>query len=303
MNALLPRFALPALAVSLLAGCASSSKLKTHWGEVDTRSLRSALTFHASFDRGTDADHAAGDPWVYVAPKMEAWDAAKPGLPAEVPVRVAPEGGKYGQALRYEKKTDAVVFYRADRNVAYQPSNWGGSASFWLRTDFAELAMGFTDPMQITPKAWNDAAFFVEFEKRTNGVPFRLGAYADLKVWNPDNRDWGAIPTAEKPLLAVEGPPFSRDRWTHVVFTWDGFNTGKPDGVAALYLDGAFIGRIPARNQWFTWDAAKSRLMLGVGYVGWIDDVAIFNRALSQAEVQAIRTLPDGIRSLGTRAR
>ncbi len=303
MHALLSRMIVPSVTLILAAGCTSDRAIKTHWGEVEPRALRSALTFHASFEAGADADHAAGDPWVYVAPKMEAWDAAKPGIPGDVPVRVVDDGGKYGKALRFERKTDAVVFYRADRNVAWQRENWGGSASFWLRTDFAELAMGFTDPMQITPKAWNDASFFVEFEKRNEGVPFRLGAYADLKVWNPNNRDWGAIPTAEKPLLAVEGPPFGRDRWTHVVFTWENFNTGRPDGVASLHLDGALIGRISPRNQWFTWDVAKSRLMLGVGYVGWIDDVAIFNRPLTTAEIQAIRTLPNGIRSLGARAR
>ncbi|MCC6231700.1 MAG: hypothetical protein IT580_03605 [Verrucomicrobiales bacterium] len=289
------------MAALLAAGCASSRSVETHYGRVDPKALRSAMTFHASFDRGTDADHAAGDPWVYVAPKMEAWAEAKPGLTGEGPARLVTEGGRYGQALRFDKKSDGVVFYRADRNVPWQRENWGGAVSFWLRTDFAELAMGFCDPVQLTPRAWNDAAFFVEFEKRNQGVPFRLGAYADLKVWNPNNRDWGSIPAAEKPLLSVEGPPFSRDRWTHVVFTWERFNTGQADGVAALYLDGALIGRIPARNQWFTWDAAKSRLMLGVGYVGWMDDVAAFNRPLTVAEIQVIRGLPNGIRSLGGR--
>ena len=45
-----------------------------------------------------------------------------------------------------------------------------------------QLEPGFCDPVQITPRAWNDAAFFVEFEKRPESIPFRLGVYADLGV-------------------------------------------------------------------------------------------------------------------------
>lgn len=279
------------------AGCSVVESRQPH--APSGAALRKALTFHASFDKGTDADFALGDPWLYQAPGMNKWKEARAGLGAGGATRVAGGEGKYGAALRCDKRADPVVFYRATTNVAWKAKNWSGSISFWLRTDLAALAEGYCDPLQLTPRAWNDAAFFVEFEKRGKVVPFRLGAYADLPVWNPQNRKWEDMSVAEKPILAVEGPPFEGDKWTHVVITWEQFNTGRPDGVALLFLDGAQIGAIRGRTQTFTWNPADARMLLGVGYVGWMDDVAVFNRALDAQEVQWIRTLPDGIRSLG----
>ena len=288
-----------ALAV-LLAGC-SSTPPGSHRGReyaVSPSALRKALTFHASFDQGTDADFAHGDPWLYQAPGMDKWKEARAGLAQGGAVRVAGGEGKYGAALRFERQAEPVAFYRAGSNVAWKARDWSGSVSFWLRTDLAALGEGYCDPLQLTPRKWDDAAFFVEFERRGKNVPFRLGAYADFKVWNPLNRKWGEMSAAEKPLITVQGPPFAGDEWTHVVITWERFNTGQSNGVAMLYLNGAQIGALRGRTQTFTWSPADLRLLLGVGYVGWMDDVAVFNRALNAQEVQYVRTLAGGIRSL-----
>lgn len=287
-----------ALMVAMTAGAVGCRSVSSWTGKGGDSDLRSALSFHASFDRGTDADYATGDPWIYQAPTMDRIKEAKPGLPAGDLVKVVSGEGRYGGALRYARKSESIVFFKGKDNVPWVAQEWGGTISFWLRTDFKELADGYTDPMQVTTRAWNDAAIFAEFEKRTNGVPFRLGAYADFKVWNPKNRDWGTIPKPELPLITVNGPPFSGDRWTHVAITWEKFNTGKADGDATLYLDGVAIATIRDRTQTFTWNPADIRLMLGVGYVGWIDDVAVFRRSLTPEEIQKIRTLPQGIRSL-----
>jgi hypothetical protein len=260
-------------------------------------SLRDRLTFHASFDRGTDADFALGDPWIYHAPAMDQWDEAQPGLPDHDTVQVAPAEGHIGGALYFPKRTDLVVFYRATENVRWRESDWGGTVSFWLRADPERLPEGFCDPIQITPRGWNDAALFVEFEKRDD-VVFRLGAYPNFSVWNPANLEWSAVPPERRPLAAVVGPPFKPEQWIHVAFTWNRFNTGQPDGLAVLYLDGAQVGVVPRRTQTFTWNPANSRLLLGVGFVGWIDEVAAFDRALSLDEIRSVRALTGGIRSL-----
>ncbi len=285
-----------ALALVMGLGGVGCGSISSGWG-ADKR-LRSALTFHAPFDRGTDAEYALADPWIYQAPSMDRIKEARPGLPMGDAVGVVPGQGRHGGALRYASKSNAIVFFKGKDNVAWVAQDWGGTISFWLRTDFKELANGYTDPMQVTTRAWNDGAIFTEFEKRTNGVPFRLGVYADLKVWNPKNRDWGAIPKPELPLITVNGPPFSGDRWTHVAVTWEKFNTGRADGLSTLYLDGVAISSIRNRTQTFTWNPSDIRLMLGVGYVGWIDDLSVFNRSLTPEEIQKIRTLPQGIRSL-----
>ncbi len=261
--------------------------------------LREALTFHASFDGGTDAVFGGGDRRLHHATAMNKLTEATAGLPPAAPVTLAAGQGRFGGALRFKEKSAATVFYRAAKNMVYQGTNWSGTVSFWLSTDPAgELAPGYCDPIQITPRAWNDAAFFVEFEKRKETIPFRLGAYADFKVWNPQNRKWDDIPPAEKPLLTVEQPPFSRGKWTHVVFTFDHFNTGRGDGVARLYLDGKPQGTLSARQQTFTWEPEKAHVMLGLSYVGLFDELSLFNRALTEKEVAFLNLLPNGVGAL-----
>lgn len=290
------------LGVTFLLGTGCSSFQGTgETGRVSPGALRKSLTFHASFDRSTDADYALGDPWVYHAPTMARMREAQPGLPGRGAAVLDPTGGRHAGALRFDRPAEPVVFFRADRNLPWRKEDWSGTVMFWLRVDSATLAPGYADPVNITPKAWDDAAFFVEFEKRTNDVPFRLGAYADKKVWNPLGRNWNQMSAAEKPLVTVPGPPFSGTRWTHVAFTWERFNTGKPEGTTLLYLDGAQVGAIRGRTQTFTWDPAEARIHLGIGFVGSIDDLAVFDRALSMPEIQQVRTAPGGVRDLYSR--
>lgn len=268
--------------------------------EPDRESVRQALTFHASFDGQADADIARGDKRIYTAPAYNKRQDAKPGL-QRGDVDIAKGKGKFGDALRFGKNDKAVVFFQADKNLAYRAKDWSGTVSFWLSLDpDKDLEPGYCDPIQITDKKWDDAAFFVDFTKDDKPRHFRLGAYADFKVWNPKNRKFDDIPTAERPLSEeVAKPPFARDRWTHVAFTFSGFNTGKADGVARLYLDGKPVGAIKDRAQTFSWDPNRAVIMLGLSYIGLVDDLAIFDRALSDEEVAWLSRLDGGVKTLG----
>jgi len=286
---------LSAACAALLSGCATT---KTS----SPAALREALTFHASFDHGLDADFALGDPALRHAPSLSKQAEASPGLPASGEVQLVRDAGRFGHALRFTKKKSPMPFFRAAKNVAYRTNDWSGTVSFWLSTDPAgELESGFCDPIQITPRAWNDAGFFVEFEKRTNDIPFRLGAYADLRVWNPANKKWGDVAASEKSLATSATTPFARGKWTHVAFTFEHFNTGRDDGVAKLYLDGAHAATLSARQQTFTWDEEKCLIGLGLSYVGLWDELAVFKRALTTAEVQQLHGLRNGVRDLHAR--
>jgi hypothetical protein len=263
------------------------------------QALRQALTFHASFDGKLAATHAAGDPSLHWAPSMKERQEAKTGLPPTGESQHALGEGRFGDALRFTKRRAPLVFFRAQRNMPYTPSDWSGTVSFWLRVDpQRQLEPGFCDPVQITPRAWNDAAFFVEFEKRPEAIPFRLGVYADLGVWNPAKRKIEEIPGSERPLLTVADPPFSGEKWTHVVFTFERFNTGKADGVARLYLDGQPRGSLAGRQQTFTWDPEQAIIGLGLNYIGLLDELSIFNRALAADEVSAVYRLTSGVSGL-----
>lgn len=259
-------------------------------------SLRKALVFRASFDQALDADIAKGDERLYWAPKVQFPPKGAVGLPASGVVTHRREGGVTGGYLKFEKKAPEIVYFQAKENMPYR-TNWSGTVSFWLRlTPDEDLEPGFADPIQITPKAWNNAAFFVEFSKDEKPREFRLGVYADFDVWNPEKKDWNSIPMSEKPLAPVIRPPFTRDQWTHVAFTFENFNTGKSNGVAKLFLNGEARAMLKPRTQTFTWDPEKTLIMLGLSYVGDWDELGIYNRDLSAAEVKRIH---DNRSSLG----
>jgi hypothetical protein len=257
---------------------------------VDISAAESGLVFRASFDHGLDAEVGEGDRKLYWAPKMEVpVKTFKAGLPASGVVTHEKEGGVTGGYLKFQEKAPEMVFFQAKGNMPYAKTNWSGTVSFWLRlTPDEDLAPGFTDPIQITDKAWNKSAFFVEFSKDEKPREFRLGVYADFEVWNPMNKKWEDIPMAEKPLAPVVRPPFTREKWTHVAFTFEDFNTGKPDGVAKLYLNGEERAVLNERTQTFTWDYEKALIMLGLSYVGGFDELVIYDRPLAVEEVRKI---------------
>lgn len=248
-------------------------------------SLKQSLSFHASFDGGPNADYARGDRTLYTATSMKR-DDARPGLPRDVVI--ARGKGRRGDALHFVKKNSAVVFFRAEKNIAYAPKDWSGTVSFWLSLDpEKDLEPGYTDPLQITERAWNDAGLWVDFSDKPPRH-FRLGAFADLKVWNPTNKDFEKMTPAERPMFDAGKPPFATGKWSHVVITFDHFNTGNDDGVATLYLDGQRRGSVQGRNQTFTWAPDKAAIMLGLSFTGLFDELAIFDRVLSLEEIQSL---------------
>ena len=250
-------------------------------GEVDD-----ALIFRATFDRSVNADVAAGDPAIYTAKTLKRKQIAT-GLKSDG-VQWRATGGRSGGALQFTRKTDQLVFYKGGDNVPYKATDFQGSVSLWMRLNpIDDLPNGFVDPIQITDKAWNNSSFFVDFDKAQNR-DFRLGVFSDLAFWNPQAREFDDIPTQKRPMVTVNNPPFDHNRWTHVVWTWQSFNTSK-DGDARLYLNGELHGRIDGSPQQFTWTPANVVIMLGINYVGWIDDLAIFNQALTPGEVTSLR--------------
>ena len=264
-----------------------------------SNALAKSLSLHASFDSGPDADFARGDRSLWQSPTIEKRDAATKGLPAGDSATVEPNAGRFGGAMKFAKSKGPIVFFRAEKNFNMPSLNWSGSVLFWLKTDMAnELSEGFCDPVQITSKQWDDASFFVEFEKRASGTPFRLGVYSDKSVWNPTNRKFEDIPPSERPLVAVAKPPFEPSKWTHVAFTFERFNSGKPDALAILYLNGEKKGELANRTQTFSWDPSMAAVMLGLSYVGKMDDLGLFDRALTQQEITQVLELKNGLSDL-----
>jgi hypothetical protein len=98
-------------------------------------------------------------------------------------------------------------------------------------------------------------------------------------------------------MVQVSETPFARDRWTHVVFTFDRLNAGRA-GRGALYLDGEARGEVAGWDLTFGWDGRELKVYLGAGYAGGLDELAAFRRALTPAEVRTLHALPGGIADL-----
>ncbi|MBL9210247.1 MAG: hypothetical protein JNL92_07245 [Opitutaceae bacterium] len=286
------------LLLALIAGCLLPAGIGA--APAPLNALRDALTLHASFDRDGNADFARGDRSIYTAAERNKRDNAQPGLPGPEDVRIAPGEGRFGAALEFRRKMKPQVFFRGGENIGYQTKNWNGSMSFWMRLDpDKDLEPGYCDPIQLVAQAWGEGNMFVEFSKDHTPRHFRFAIMAITKLWNPHNKKWEEMPDAERPMVPVLQPPFRRDRWTHVLVTFANVNSGEKNGRGTLYLDGKKVGSFDGWNNTFNWDVSKSALTLGLWYIGYLDDLAVFNRELTAAEVQAVYGLRGGISELG----
>ncbi len=273
---------------SSLAGFAAES----------TSKLGDALLLHASFDKGLNADVAAGDPVLYTAATGNRKEA-RTGLPDDNLVTLAKGEGRFGDALRFHKKMRPVVFFRGEKNLGYRTNQWSGAVSLWLRLDpDADLEPGYCDPLQFVGQAWEEGNMFIEFSKDHTPRHFRYAILPVKRFWNPRNRGWEDIPEPERPMVAVHKPPFRRDRWTHVAFCFGSLNSGQKDAWGKLYLDGQLQGEFTGWLGNFNWDVTQSALTLGYSYVGWLDDVAVFNRPLTDSEVRDLFARPGGVTGL-----
>jgi Concanavalin A-like lectin/glucanases superfamily len=266
--------------------------------EASEDSLRKALTFHASFDTGTDAAFALGDRHLYTASSYKNLGDSKLGID-NPDVSVASGEGRFGDALQFKKRNTKAIYYKAEKNVAYQPGNWNGTVSFWLSLDpNQDLEPGYCDPLQLTDEDYNDAALWVDFTKDDKPRHFRLGVFGDLKTWNPKGLEPDKNPDFLRRLVVVKEPPFGRGKWTHVAITFSRLNTRGRGASATLYLNGRLQGTTPEIREPFTWDVPRATIRLGVNYVGLFDELSAFNRPLNDKEIQTLYELKDGVRAL-----
>lgn len=250
------------------------------------------LTFLASYDKGLDADFSKGDQRIHTAKDLERKQSS-PGNSIDS-VSIAEGEGRFGSAIRFAKKTGQSSFYSAQA-IGYRAENWSGTLSVWMKLDpDKDLKAGYCDPILLSDKQWDQSAFFVDFDK---DLPrdFRLGVFPDYKVWNPNATPWDEIAIADRPMVVAKNPPFSSGQWTHVCFTWEDANV--PDdrsGRATLYLNGKSQGS-QSRVMRYSWDTQQAALMLGIYYIGMMDELAVFDTALSGSQVMELYDSPEGL--------
>jgi hypothetical protein len=256
--------------------------------------LAQALTLHASFDQGLDADFSRGDKTCYVVQGKELVHAA----PTDE-VRLVPEAGRFGGALQFTKKSNFRPTFKDAGVLGYNDRSWSASVSVWLRLNPDEdLEPGYCDPVQIVGDDSKKGFIFLEWSKDETPRFFRYAIRPLFHIWNPDNVQWADIPFDKRPMVQVARAPFSRDAWTHVVFTFANINDKTKPPAGRLYLNGAPQGSIENWDLTFGWDPAKVLLVLGASYVGHLDDVAVFGRDLTDREVKQLYGLKHGVAEL-----
>jgi len=260
--------------------------------------LLQSLTFYASFDRGLQADFSAGDSVLYIAPSWSRRAEAEPFGSQATHFQISEDEGRFGNALWIDNSYTPVYFYKGKDNLHYSGYDWEGTVSFWLRLSPDEdLPDGYSDPIQLTTRAWNDGALFVDFTDESPRI-FRFAFFADRDVWDPGLRDWDDVPFEERPMVEVEEAVFTRDEWVHVAFAFSNFNTGENNGSVSCYINGEYYGSLDGREQTFTWEPDEIAIWLGYNYRGYFDELAIFNRALNPEEIEHVYSLEYGIHQL-----
>lgn len=255
-------------------------------------SLAPALTFHASFDRGLDADFSQGDKAAYVRTSK----GVVPAAPNDE-VKLAPDGGRFGGALHFTKKGNTRPQFKGGGVLNYNDKNWSATVSVWLRLDpDKDLEPGYCDPVQIVGDDSKKGFIFLEWSKDETPRFFRYAIRPLFHIWNPTNVQWADIPFEKRPMVQVAGAPFSRESWTHVVFSLENINDKSKKPVGSLYLNGQLKGRIENWDLTFGWNPESVLLVLGAAYVGYLDELTVFNRALTDAEVQQLFTLKEPLR-------
>lgn len=258
--------------------------------------LTEGLVFLAPFDGGFDAVVGV-DRRLCTAENLKR-EVIVPGN-LRKDVQIVTGGGRHGDALRFSDGAATQVTMFRGSNSGYRVQNWSGTVSMWLRLSPDEdLKPGYCDPLQITDKEWNNAAFFVDFDKDLPRV-FRLGVFPDFRTWNPKETPWEQIAVGDRPMVPVARPPFRRTEWTHVAWTFSGLNSGGAEGTAELYLNGRSMGAL-RRPMTFTWQLDKTAIMLGIAYTGDFDELSIHDRALSAGEIDKLYRLPKGLTPLVT---
>ena len=258
------------------------------------RTLAKALTLHASFDKGLDADFARGDKTCF---DLQGNKVTKAALNDEV--RLAPDVGRFGGALHFTKKNQLRPAFKNASVLGYNDKAWSGSVAVWLKLNpDKDLEPGYCDPVQIVGEDFNKGFIFLEWSKDETPRYFRYAIRPLFHIWNPSNVDWANIPFDKRPMVQVERAPFSRDAWTHVVFTFENVNDKSRPQTGRLYLNGKPQGTIENWDLSFGWDPSRVMLVLGAAYVGHMDDLAVFSRALSDGEVKQLYELKNGVGDL-----
>ena len=257
--------------------------------------LLKGVTFYASFDKDAKADFGGGELTLSTRFNHKTEKGAfvfEKGFPQKA-FRIAPGKGISGGALEAVDvlPDNGRVFFPAKGNIAHKKGGWSGSLSMWINHDpDVQLKTGFCDPVQITQKGAGNGAIWFDYNDAKPNRNLRMGTFPAITEGQPSIQE---SREAFSPMIWVDRPGFKVGDWHHVALVWRNFDTGKTDASAGLYIDGKLMGEI--RKDYpisMNWDLDKAGIYIAVNYIGLMDELALFNRELTPAEIGILRNQP-----------
>lgn len=184
--------------------------------------------------------------------------------------------GNHGTLLNTTRTTQA----KFGRALSFNGSN---SLVTVGDTSALDLANGMTISAWIHPTASASGWRSLIVKERSGGLAYGLNANSDTNKPNNTLR----IGSSDQPLSA--GSPLPINAWTHLAATYDG-------ATQRLFVNGVQVG---SRSQTGTINVSANPLRIGGNTVlagryfeGLIDEVRIYNRALSQQEISVMSKQP-----------
>jgi formylglycine-generating enzyme required for sulfatase activity len=260
--------------------------------EPTEKDVRRAVSFYASFDEDVKGDFGGGQLTFDTRsnhPTEKGQFTVTKGF-SDKAFRIAKNKGVAGGALEAVDvlPNNGRIFVPAKGNIAYKSGGWSGSVSMWCKTDpDTLLKTKFCDPVQITQKGANNGGLWFDFND-AKPRDLRHGAFSAV----PDGKKGIGEDDPNAPMVRVPKVGWKANDWHHVVLTWENLDTGKENGVSSLYIDGKLIGQVKGAIA-MGWDIDKAGIYVAINYIGLIDEFAVFNRALTAAEVTALQKKPD----------
>lgn len=255
-------------------------------------SMLDDVVFYASFDETVKGDFGGGELTAGTRFNHETEKGRfvfEDGFDSRV-FQIAAGEGIHGGALRANDvlPRNGRIYFPAKGNLPYRKGGWGGSVSFWMKTDpNTMLKTRFCDPVQITEKGATNGGLWIDFPD-TTPRDLRLGAFHSEgggRVLIPET-------DPDAPLVRVKDVGFKATEWHHIAFTWMNFDTGRADAEAALYIDGSLMGTLKDRNITMDWDLDKTGIYVAVSYIGLLDELAVFRRPLTTGEIAQLGQQP-----------
>jgi hypothetical protein len=260
--------------------------------EPDETLIRKAVTFYASFDDEVKGDFGGGQLTFDTRrnhPTEKGAFTVEKGFSTRA-FRIAKDKGVSGGALEAVDvlPNNGRIFVPAKGNLAYKPDGWGGSVSLWCNTNPDELLKTkFCDPVQITQKGANNGGLWFDFND-AKPRDLRHGAFPAV----PEGKKGVGEDDPKAPMVRVPAVGWKATDWHHVVLTWTHLDTGKENAVTALYIDGKLIGQVKDRAIAMGWELDKAGVYIAINYIGLLDELALFDRALKPAEVELLQKKP-----------